>query len=226
MNKERWMDLGDWSHGVRVEAAERGFLAWLRDGTSVLLRPVGPDDKMRIEEGMSNLSPRSIYYRFGRQMKRLSDRELQYFTEVDHVQHIAWCAVDPGDPGESGLGIGRLIREPDRPSRAEFALTVIDPYHGLGLGTVLLATLKTLAEIEAVEILRACVLAENHAVIAWFQRLGARLVDSDCQVILDWDLRDGNQDTPSAHRFLVLSQQIRQVLGERATRQPEEIEPL
>jgi hypothetical protein len=69
-------------------------------------------------------------------------------------------------------------------------------------------------------------LAENHAVIAWFQRLGARLVDSDCQVILDWDLRDGSPDTCSAQRFQALSQQIRQVLGERPTRWLEEVEPL
>ncbi len=211
-DRERWMELNAWVPDVQLEPANGGFLARLRDGSPVLLRPVTPGDKLRIEEGLSHLSPRSVYYRFGRQLQRLSERELAYFTEVDQVHHIAWGAVDPDDPAEAGLGIARLIRESQRSRRAEVALTVIDSHHGLGLGTVLLATLRAMARIRGIRTLRACVLSENHWVVAWFQRLGARPVESDCQVILDWDLADRHPETPSAQRFEARSRQIQNLL--------------
>jgi GNAT superfamily N-acetyltransferase len=215
MGKERWMDLEAWTPGWQLEAAERGFFASLHDGTLVLIRPVTPCDKIRIEEGLASMSPRSVYYRFGRQLTQLSDCELEYFTEVDQQRHIAWGAVDPEEPSETGLGIARLICESDPPLRAEVALTVIDSHHGLGLGTVLLATMHALAKIRGIPTVRACVLAENHAVVAWFERLGARSVDSDCQVILDWDLCDGVPETPSGQRLHALSGQIRSLLDSR-----------
>jgi GNAT superfamily N-acetyltransferase len=214
------MELKAWTPGLRLEAADGGLLAWLHDGTPALLRPVTPDDKMRIEEGLSAMSPRSVYYRFGRQLQRLSEPELDYFTRVDQVQHIAWGAVDPDHPAEAGLGIARLIRETDQPHRAELALTVIDSHHRLGLGTVLLATLHALARIRALRTLRACVLSENHSVHAWFQRLGARPVESDCQVILDWHLADPAPETPSAQRFANLVEQAQTLLEPMAGQPP------
>ena len=211
-DRERWMALSAWTSGVQLEPADGGFLARLHDGSPALLRPVTPGDRLRIEEGLTHMSPRSVYYRFGRQLQRLSERELEYFTEVDQVDHIAWGAVDPEDPSEAGLGIARLIRESQRPRRAEVALTVIDSHHGLGLGTVLLATLHALARIRGIRTLRACVLAENHLVVDWFRRLGARPVESDCQVILDWDLADSRPETPSAQRFEAWIRQIGNLL--------------
>ena len=211
MDQDRWMELKAWTSDPLLEPVDDGVLARLYDGSSILLRPVHPGDKMRIEEGLSSLSPQSIYYRFGRQLRRLTDRDLTYFTEVDQDQHIAWGAVDPDDPAEAGLGIARMIRESRDSQRAEIALTVIDSYHGLGLGTMLLATLHALAKQSNIETLRACVMRENHAVVAWFQRLGARPVEMDCQVILDWDLADSACRTDSAQRLMELSRQIQRL---------------
>jgi GNAT superfamily N-acetyltransferase len=211
MDQDRWMELKAWTSGPLLEPVDGGVLARLHDGSTALLRPVHPGDKMRIEEGLSSLSPQSVYYRFGRQLRRLTDRDLTYFTEVDQDQHVAWAAVDPHDPAEAGLGIARMIRESRDAQRAEVALTVIDSHHGLGLGTILLATLHALARKGNLKTLRACVMRENHAVVAWFQRLGARPVESDCQVILDWDLTDPACRTDSAQRLMELSHQIQRL---------------
>lgn len=216
MKQDRWMELKAWTAEPLLEPVDDGLLARLHDGSFALLRPVQPDDKMRIEEGLSSLSSRSIYYRFGRQLRRLTDRDLAYFTEVDQDQHIAWGAVDPDDPAESGLGIARMIRESRDSQRAEVALTVIDSYHGLGLGLLLLATLHALAKQRDVKTWRACVMRENHAVVSWFQRLGARPIDCGCQVILDWDLGESTCRTDSARRLVELSRQIQKLTGVHA----------
>lgn len=170
---------------------ETGFLATLLDGTPVRLRPVTPADKWRIEEGLSRMSPRSIYHRFCRNVAELSSQELRYLTEVDQVRHIAWGAVDPEDPEERGLGIARLVRDTEIASRAEGAVTVIDPYRGVGLGCLLLATLCVLGRHQGVQTFRACILPENQGVIDWFRRLGARTVQEDpTLVLLDLDLSE------------------------------------
>ncbi len=211
MNRDRWMELKAWTSDPLVKPVDDGLLGRLDDGSFALLRPVKPGDKIRIEEGLSSLSPQSIYYRFGRQLRRLTDRDLIYLTEVDQDQHIAWGAVDPEDPAETGLGIARMIRESRDSQRAEVALTVIDSYHGLGLGTLLLATMHALARQREVTTLRACVMRENYAVVSWFQRLGARTIENDCQVILEWDLVDSTCCTDSARRLLELSRRIQRL---------------
>ena len=145
----------------------------LRDGTPVLVRAVGPEDKIRLQDGLSRMSTWSIYRRFARTVSRLTADELRYLTEVDQENHIAWGAVDPSDPHETGLGISRLIRDPYCPTRAEVAVAVVDEYQQLGLGTILLAALYALAQARGIETLRAVVLPDNHVVLAWLLRLGA-----------------------------------------------------
>ncbi len=170
---------------------EAGFHATLLDGTPVRLRPVTAADKWRIEEGLSRMSPGSIYHRFCRNVAALSSRELRYLTEVDQVRHIAWGAVDPEDPEERGLGVARLVRDTEIASRAEGAVTVIDPYRGVGLGTLLLATLCALGRRQGIRTFRACILPENQRVIDWFRRLGARTVQEDpTLILLDLDLSE------------------------------------
>jgi GNAT superfamily N-acetyltransferase len=179
-------------------AGRGSFLATLLDGTSVLMRPVTPDDKWRIEEGLARMSPHAVYRRFCRHVARLSETELRYLTEVDQVRHIAWGAVDPEEPSQPGVGIGRLICEPGCPTRAEAAVTVIDPYRGVGLGTLLLATLCALGQQRGIRTLRACILPENSLVLGWFRRLGAHTVDQDdSMVTLDLRMEEFRQRVPT-----------------------------
>lgn len=47
-------------------------------------------------------------------VNELSSAQLRYLTEIDHVNHMAWIAVDPQVAGEPGLGVARYVRlEPD-----------------------------------------------------------------------------------------------------------------
>lgn len=146
----------------------------LRDGSPVLLRQIRPSDATRLAEGLKRLSPASRYLRFQRAVSELSDEELRYLTDVDHVDHEAIVAVDPGRPDRPGVGVARYIREPYEPGVAEAAITVADEYHGQGAGTLLLGALASRAEANGVQVFRSYVMDGNSAMLEVFDHLGAR----------------------------------------------------
>jgi GNAT superfamily N-acetyltransferase len=122
-------------------AADHEQVVTLRDGTRALVRPIRPDDKQRLVDGLERLSPESRYRRFLRPVTSLSERELRYLTEIDYVNHFAWVAVAADVEDQPGLGVARYVRDPKDPEVAEAAVAVIDDYQGKGVGTVLLRML-------------------------------------------------------------------------------------
>ena len=155
------------------------FVAALRDGRRVRVRPIGPADKRHIAAGLARMSPRSRYLRFHRIVDHLSDDELRYLTEVDMRDHFAWVAVALDEPGEPGVGVIRYVRDAEVPLLAEVAITIIDDYQGAGLGRLLLDTLLVSAMLNGIERLVAQVLPENAAAVRLFGGAGGRVSRSD-----------------------------------------------
>lgn len=193
----------------------------LRDGTPVWLRPVVPEDRERIQNGMARLSSESRYFRFFTTSPRLSEQQLRYFSEVDQENHVAWIGLDLADPRHPGLGITRFTRSRGEPTLAEMAFVVVDAYQQRGLGTVLLALLYLLAEARAVEVLRAVVLGENFRVWHWLGSLGAKESCEAGEYRLDLRVyrdRDLLPHTPAGENFRhTLEALQRAVRGPRTT---------
>ena len=145
----------------------------LRDGTPVLLRQVRPEDRDRLAEGLRQLSSTSRYLRFHADVSELSDEQLDYLTNVDHVDHEAIVAVDLDQPEVPGVGVARYIRDAYERHVAEAAVTVADEYQGQGAGTILLGALAARARQHGVEVFRNFVLASNESMLAVFDELGA-----------------------------------------------------
>src|SRR5215217_8748755 len=103
-----------------------GELVDLPDGSEVLVRPVRPEDKPLFAAGWERFGEESRYRRFIGHKTALSPRELEFFTELDHVDHEALGAIDPRT-GE-GLGVARYMRNADRPESAEAAVAVVDAW--------------------------------------------------------------------------------------------------
>lgn len=120
----------------------------LRDGSTVHVRPISPEDKAALSQAFDLLGEESRYRRFLSAVKRLDSRALEYFTEVDHVSHEALVAFDPDD-GEL-VGVARYVRLAREADTAEVAMVVADGWTGRGLATVLLSELKTLAQAAGV----------------------------------------------------------------------------
>jgi len=150
----------------RAEASDEFFRARtfdgvLRDGTPVRIRPIAPEDKDRLAEGMRNLSPQSRYRRFFSSIETLDPALLRHLTEIDYVDHFAWLALSGAGEHASPLGVGRYIRLPEQPDAAEIAITVGDEYQGRGLGTLLLDLLGLVAQEHGIREFVAVVLPEN-----------------------------------------------------------------
>lgn len=112
----------------------------LPDGRVMRLRLVRPEDRAGVEAGFAQLSPESRFYRWFHAKSQLGDEDLKEILASGDGRHLALAAVALGADGgeESGIGIARYVRTPEDPAIAEFAITVIDPWQGRGIGRILL----------------------------------------------------------------------------------------
>jgi GNAT superfamily N-acetyltransferase len=147
-------------------------------GAAIGVRPIHPEDKQLLVEALRRLSEVSSYFRFHRIVRDLSDDELAYLTELDQVDHAAWGAVLQVDGEERPAGIARYVRLAD-PEEAEAAVTVLDEYQGLGIGSFLLEVLARTAMRNGIRRFVGNVLSENQAMIEVFGRMGATVTVDD-----------------------------------------------
>lgn len=205
-------ELGDIA--ALTDAAARGapltpLETTLRDGTRALLRPIQPDDKLRLQQGLQLLSPRSRYLRFHARIDQLTEEQLRYATEVDHRDHVAWIALDADHPGVPGMALGQYARLEGAHRVAEASITVVDHYQGRGLGTMMLAILAEAALANGIEVFRNYVLADNDAMLEVFDQLGAerQLITAEVYEVdlrLPTDLSD-LPDTPAGRAIRELA---------------------
>ena len=147
--------------------------ATLRDGSTVLVRPICPDDKGLLKEALARLSARSRYQRFGMAVRELSADQLKYLTEIDNDNHVAWVAIYCDGEKERVVGVARYVRVEQNPTMAEVAVTVADSHQGRGLGTLLLAKLAESARINGVHSFLAFVFSYNVPVLKLAREFGS-----------------------------------------------------
>jgi GNAT superfamily N-acetyltransferase len=149
-------------------AQSAGRLVRLRDGACIRIRQIEPSDRDELAAGFERMSPESRFRRFLSPMTSLSNRDLDYFTRVDHHDHEALVAVEP----ESGAGIAvaRYVRLDGE--RAEPAVAVADDWQGRGVGTVLLDALAERAYECGVRCFQATLLATNAEALGLLRGLG------------------------------------------------------
>jgi len=147
--------------------------AWeerLRDGRRIEIRPIRPEDRQELADGMRRLSPESRYRRFFAPTDELSQSELAYLSEVDHHDHEALIALEPGT-GE-GIGVARFVRSRDDRELAELAVAVADSWHRQGVGGALLQRLTERAREEGIRRFSAEILTENRPMLDLIHELG------------------------------------------------------
>ena len=158
----------------------------LDDGTKVSLRPIGPDDKPLLEEGMARLSPQSRRLRFMAPVDTLSRAQLAYLTEVDHRNHVAWGVLHDDEP----VAVARIVRMNGDPSAAELAVTVVDEFHRRGIARLLITVMAELARDLGIERFVFEALPENEALLALLRGFGARYEMTDGVISGRVDLAD------------------------------------
>ncbi len=160
----------------------------LKDGKQIEVRPIRPEDRRDLAEGMRRMSPESRYRRFLAPKGQLSEAELDYLTEVDHHDHEALVARDP-DTG-AAIGVARYVRAGPGSEVAELGIAVADDWQGRGVGTALLRQLSDRAREEGVRRFSALILDENRPMLDLIGDLGdVRVQEQDLGTVeLEVDL--------------------------------------
>jgi acyl-CoA synthetase (NDP forming)/GNAT superfamily N-acetyltransferase len=154
--------------------------ALLIDGRTVEIRPATPQDEVAVREMHAALSPENSYLRFFSLSPLNAEREARRICREprpDHVALLAWLGDDLA--GVAGYEIGP-------PGTAEIAFAVPDHLHHLGIATLMLEHLVSIARQHQVKAFTAETLAENSAMLKVFADAGLpaqrKLVDGDVQL--------------------------------------------
>lgn len=138
----------------------------LRDGSTMHVRPIRPDDARALQEMHLGQSEQSVYYRFFAPRGPLSERDLARFTHVDHRDRVALVCMR----GPEMRAVGRF--DVVEPGIAEVAFYVADAEQGRGLGSILLDHLAAAGRELGLHHFVAEVLPTNARMIRVFEDAG------------------------------------------------------
>jgi len=140
----------------------------LRDGREVMIRRIQPDDAERLAALNDHASRETLRLRFFTPMRRVDEKTLHHFAEVDFDRRAAFVAMFPVQ--DEIVAVGRYEAIDDH--SAEVAFIVLDELQGQGLATELLQHLAALARARGFDTFRAMVLSENTGMLDVFRRSG------------------------------------------------------
>jgi RimJ/RimL family protein N-acetyltransferase len=147
----------------------------LPDGAVVLIRPIRPDDKALLADGLRRLSPQSAQRRFLTPKRSFSRAELRYLTEVDGRDHVALVVEYLADPVRRLIAVGRFVRLQDDPEAADVAFTVADDWQGRGVGSLLGEKLAAEARLLGIRRFTATMASDNVPAHRLMAKLTAQL---------------------------------------------------
>jgi GNAT superfamily N-acetyltransferase len=152
-------------------------LAWsetVRNGLSVTIRPLRPDDRDRIAKAVGELERESIYTRLFSYRTELTQAGLDRIMTVDPAHEAALVVTLGVGKDETVIGSGRFIASTGSGAgrAAEVAFVVAEDYQGLGIAGRLLRHLADIARERGVTAFEADVLAKNSSMLAVFARSG------------------------------------------------------
>lgn len=103
--------------------------------------------------------------------KEFSEQELEYLTHLDGWNHYAVGIEERDRP--RGVAVVRMVRSSTNPEEAEVAITIIDEYQKLGLGSVLMKIIALSAFERNIKHLSFTFMPQNEGIIRLIHKLGA-----------------------------------------------------
>lgn len=147
----------------------------------LIISAIRPENKRQIADGLELLSHKSIRNRFQGGRKGFTESELNYLTDLDGINHFALGIAEATDE-QRGIAIIRMVRSSHDARDAEVAVTIIDEYQKMGLGSLLMDLIFLAALERNLDRLTFFFLPQNEGIVKLIKRLGMpiqREVSSD-----------------------------------------------
>ena len=145
----------------------------LDNGTNVCLRRIRHSDLGEIEKGISQLSDQSRYLRFFSGSKTMPPSVVERLASVDGIKHLAWGLINMDEKDHPALASAHVFRETETSDSGEFAIAVLDQYHGLGVARLLMTALFLDCYCEGLRQLRIDILRSNSKATGLILAIGA-----------------------------------------------------
>jgi acetyltransferase len=147
-----------------------------KDGAEIRIRPIRPEDEPLMVGFHSNLSDRSVYFRYFQPMQltqRTLHERLTRMCFIDYDREMALVAKRPGAGGEL-LAIARMSKVHGA-NTGELSLIVRDDVQHHGVGTELVRRMIEVARAEKLSKLVANMLTENVEMQGLCRKLGFQI---------------------------------------------------
>jgi acetyltransferase len=145
--------------------------AKLIDGSTILLRPIKPEDEPLWLELLGSCSKESIYSRFRYNFHYDSHEIATQFCFIDYAREIAIVAEVVEEGKKKLIGVGRLIADLDHET-VEYAVLISDAWQKKELGTILTEYCVEIARQWHLKRVVAETTKDNQAMISVFKKLG------------------------------------------------------
>lgn len=152
-------DTTAWSFYTRTHVADLTEKIALRNGETVIVRAIRPDDAERLQQFHARLSPDTIVMRYFRAAPVLYNRDAMRLTHLDYDNRMALVATTGEGSEERIIAVVRYERV--TATEGELAFVVEDAWQGLGISTRLLARLLVYARLRGFETMMAVTMATN-----------------------------------------------------------------
>jgi RimJ/RimL family protein N-acetyltransferase len=143
----------------------------MRDGRPMEIRALKSDDRDDLLAAVERTSAQSLYRRFFGVKRGFSEKEIEFFVNVDFVNHVALVATVEQGNLTVIVGGGRYVIV--QPGTAEVAFAVVDEYQGQGISGALLRHLVAIARDAGLAQLVAEVLPDNIPMLKVFEKSGS-----------------------------------------------------
>ena len=145
-----------------LETAER-----LRDGTSLRVRPLRPEDEPMLHDLAAHMSHEDLRLRFFTPVRGLTHAVAARLSQLDYDRELAVLA----EHEDVAVGVAHFFADPDN-LRAEYAIAVRSDWKGRGVGYLLMRRLIDIAGQRGIGELVGEVLRENEPMLQMCRELG------------------------------------------------------
>jgi GNAT superfamily N-acetyltransferase len=143
----------------------------LRDGTTILIRPIHGEDAEIERRFIEQLSPAARRLRFLGEIKTPSAAMIDQLTHPDPARDAAYVALIADGADKREIGVARFSARPDGLA-CECAVVVSDEWQGRGLATALMRHLIGVARERGIECMYSIDTAGNNAMRDLAEHLG------------------------------------------------------